>query len=118
MPPKRRAVLLFVAGAVSLALFSLPLWAPRFELKIEPGAITSELALAYTTPLEPEFPFPFRTPTDTMERRRQIWSSGKMGTCSVLRIRFIAISVRSEADDFRTGTTHSISQRATGPTLA
>jgi len=61
-----RAVLLFVAIAVSLASFCSPLWAPRFELKLDPSAITPELGLAYATPLpQPKLPFPFGVPTDT-----------------------------------------------------
>ena len=63
---RARVVLLFVAIAVSLASFSSPLWAPRFELKLEPRAITPELGLAYTTPLpQPKLPFPLDVPTDT-----------------------------------------------------
>jgi hypothetical protein len=63
---RARVVLLFVAIAISLASFSSPLWAPRFELKLEPSAITPELGLAYTTRLlQPKLPFPLDVPTDT-----------------------------------------------------
>jgi hypothetical protein len=48
---RARAVLLFVAIAITLASLSSLLWAPQFELKLEPSAITPELGLAYTTPL-------------------------------------------------------------------
>ena len=62
---RARAVLLFVAIAVSSVSFSSRLWAPHFELKLEPSAITPELGLAYTTLLpQPKLFFPLIIPTD------------------------------------------------------
>jgi hypothetical protein len=62
---RARALLLFVAIAVSLASFFSRLWAPHFELKLESSAITPELGLAYATSLpQPRLFFPLIIPTD------------------------------------------------------
>jgi hypothetical protein len=61
-----RAVLLLVAIAINLASISCPLWAPQFELKLEPGSINPELGLAYTTMVpQPKLFFPLTVPMDT-----------------------------------------------------
>jgi hypothetical protein len=91
---RARVVLLFVVIAVSLASFSSPLWAPRFELKLEPRAMTPELGLAYTTPLpQPKLPFPLDFPTDT---------SGNVGSNLELRENGSLLgSAHSAHDDIR-----------------
>jgi hypothetical protein len=63
---RARAALLFVAVAVTLALISSPLWAPRFELKLEPSAIVSEIGFAYVIPLKPKLSFPLGVSSDTL----------------------------------------------------
>jgi hypothetical protein len=61
-----RAILVFIAAAVSLVAFSCPLWAPSFELKLAPNAIVPEQGFAYTTrPVPPALPFPLSFPSDT-----------------------------------------------------
>jgi hypothetical protein len=62
-----RAILVFIAVAVSLVSFSCPYWAPSFELKLEPNTIVPEQGFAYTTRLEPPaLPFPLGFPSDTL----------------------------------------------------
>jgi hypothetical protein len=116
---RARAALLFVAIAITLASLSSPLWAPQFELQLEPSAITPEIGLAYTTPLpQPKLPFPLDVPTDTWGDAGQTWNLGKMACYSALHIRFMKTFAHVGADDSRTGTTIFIFQPAMGRILA
>jgi hypothetical protein len=61
-----QAVLPFVAAALSLALFLSPLLVPRLELKLAPGAISSELGFAYIAPLRIKDSFLLHFPGDEL----------------------------------------------------
>jgi hypothetical protein len=54
---RARAAFVLVAIVASLVLLFSSLWAPRVELKLEPGTMDPELGLAYVAPLRSRFPF-------------------------------------------------------------